>query len=1160
MLFRAVLLIALAAPLAAQDFSAAAARRLSSPARVRLNNLPVLLQSAQVWNDGETTTWSGLVDTPLPGSFTLAITGSLVSGALTTGTGQAFEISGTPSNLIYTPVEPNGPFLCPVLAEPPPPAAEAVGPVRELGPASEMDILVVYSAAAKTTAGGPDAILNQIRQSIAYSNQAFVNSGLSISLNLVGVQEVDLPESGSCSTDLNRITTLNDGIADNVGALRNQLGADLVSLWVSVGNCGGIAWLLNSPAGLPDRAFSLTVNGSPSAYRNEAFAHEIGHNLGSAHDRANAASTGLFPYSYGYQNTDAQPFFRDIMAYECAGAPCPRQPYFSNVLTAVNNRAIGIAAPAAKSADAAATFILSAPVIESYRPRGTVPSGSLTLSPSSVLTAPLTGGTLSINVVSNTTSQASTTTPWISAITPASGSGNRTVTFQVAANPNLSARIGSITFQTATTTQTLIINQLSVTGTISPSSASTGSAAGSGSFQLTLSAPSFPWSATVNAPGNWLTLTPASGTGSRFITYNFTANGFGSTRTGTISIGDQIFTLTQSSGTFTVTSPIITLPAVGGSSTFNIVTTPPGSPWSVTAFGFNGWLSVSPESGVGSQTVTYTATSNSFAYERSGTFYIGSQQIPVRQLGKNNCTVTTPIAVGNVINASLTNSPICGSAYRSNLIFPVPAARYSFAGTAGQSIRITMDSSSLDSYLFLTGPNGERIGQNDNGGGGLNAALPTATGFLVIPATGTYIIEATTGDSSPSGSGVGYTLRVLGSTAASSTLIPASATVPAAAGSGTLNLTVSPSALYRTANAFSDGNWLTVTPATGSGNGALPYTYFANPSTTPRTATIQAAGQVFTITQSAAPASVGDGPSPRPSGPIFLATSSSDKFTFNFSHPGGYQQLGVVNGLINSALDGGRACYFAYSQPAGLLFLVNDNGPESGLSAPLSLTGGSNPSYIANSQCAIFSLEASAIGNGNVLTLTLRIFFEPTFAGNRVLYLAARGGDNSSSGWKTQGAIAIPPAATTYPRSGPASPAAGTAATSVLRFVYQHDTLVNNLQTVWALMGTAVDARNACYVAYYVPGNLLLLIPDSGDGNQATAMALSGSGTLENSQCRISAAGSSAVFSDGQLTLNLNTTFKAPFSSNPFGMWTAAQNQAVQTSPWKIVGAWQVNQ
>ena len=48
--------------------------------------------------------------------------------------------------------------------------------------------------------------------------------------------------------------------------------------------------------------------------------------------------------------------------------------------------------------------------------------------------------------------------------------------------------------------------------------------------------------------------------------------------------------------------------------------------------------------------------------------------------------------------------------------------------------------------------------------------------------------------------------------------------------------------------------------------------------------------------------------------------------TFAFRDSAGWQDLDVVNILINGTLDGRNACYLAYSQPSKTLYLVNDDG------------------------------------------------------------------------------------------------------------------------------------------------------------------------------------------------------------------------------------------
>ncbi len=285
-----------------------------------------------------------------------------------------------------------------------------------------------------------------------------------------------------------------------------------------------------------------------------------------------------------------------------------------------------------------------------------------------------------------------------------------------------------------------------------------------------------------------------------------------------------------------------------------------------------------------------------------------------------------------------------------------------------------------------------------------------------------------------------------------------------------------------------------------------------------------------------------------------IGSGTSQTLTFKFSHPQGFNKLGVVNALINDYLNGDNACYIAYSVPLQTLYLVNDQGPGSGISPGLALGSAAS---VANSQCTIFGTGSSSLGSGNDLTLTLNIQFKAAFNGNKVIYLAARDEVSGNSGWRTMGASLIPEAAVSFPRGNNLSPVSGSGATQVLTLTYQDATAATNLQTAWALINTAIDGRSACYVAYSQPGNALYLVPDNGDGSLAASIPLGGTGTLENSQCRISAQGSSAVASGNQLTLNLNVTFKSAFTGAK-GVWAATQTLALQTSPWKIVGAWQV--
>lgn len=283
-----------------------------------------------------------------------------------------------------------------------------------------------------------------------------------------------------------------------------------------------------------------------------------------------------------------------------------------------------------------------------------------------------------------------------------------------------------------------------------------------------------------------------------------------------------------------------------------------------------------------------------------------------------------------------------------------------------------------------------------------------------------------------------------------------------------------------------------------------------------------------------------------------VSAGSSQSYVFQFSDPGGWQALSVVNVLFNHSLDGRQACYLAYSVPDNVLYLVPDSG--TGLLPGLVLNGSGST---GNSQCTVSGAGSSASGSGNNLTLTLNVSFNSSFGGDKVVYMAARDASNNS-GWQTMGVRAVAPVPATFPNPAGMSPASGNTANTTLTFAYQDANSASNLQTMWALINTALDGRSACYLAYYAPANQVFLVPDNGDGAKAAGMSLSGSNTLSNSQCTVSASGSGVVKSGAQAAVSLNIGFTPSFAG-PKIVWMAAQTLGgAQTSTWQALGAWTV--
>jgi len=192
-----------------------------------------------------------------------------------------------------------------------------------------VDVLVVYTAAAREAAGGTDASIQaRIALGVTETNIAYMKSGVHQRLRLVGAEWVDYTQSNTdMATDLERLTGVDDGYMDAVHARRDTLGADLVQLVVgSISNGCGVAWLMErvSVAFAP---LAFSVSAYPCISPNYTFGHELAHNMGSTHAPDDPSTLPVFPYSYGYKHPGG--LFRTVMAYT-TGCNCPRVLHFSN--------------------------------------------------------------------------------------------------------------------------------------------------------------------------------------------------------------------------------------------------------------------------------------------------------------------------------------------------------------------------------------------------------------------------------------------------------------------------------------------------------------------------------------------------------------------------------------------------------------------------------------------------------------------------------------------------------------------------------------------------------------------------------------------------------------------------------------------------------------
>jgi len=387
-----------------------------------------------------------------------------------------------------------------------------------------------------------------------------------------------------------------------------------------------------------------------------------------------------------------------------------------------------------------------------------------------------------------------------------------------------------------------------------------------------------------------------------------------------------------------------------------------------------------------------------------------------------------------------------------------------------------------------------------------------------------------------------FTVTQAGNTCAF--VLSSPAPVPSAGISGSVTVTAGPGSCPWTA--VSHDVWITLTSgSSGSGTGSVGYTVSANPGPA-RTGTLTVAGQTVTITQQAQPTVTSLSP--------VSGSGANHTIVFTFTDPDGYQDLRILNVLINNALNGNNACYLAYDRLTNTLYMVPDNG--TGLLPGLVLNGSGS---VSNSQCTVNGAGSSALGAGNTLTMTLSMNFnQTTFPGDKITYLAARDNAFNNSGWRVMGVWSVPRLTPVFPSIMSATPSEGTGVNQQFVVTYRDATSSANLRTMQVLLNSDLNANSACYMGYDHASNQLYLVDDTNNSLLLPGIAPnSATGTVENSQCRIDGAGTTKSESGTDLILTVNLTFKPSFVGSKV-VFTGVQTISNANSDWHALGYWHV--
>ena len=202
---------------------------------------------------------------------------------------------------------------------------------------TQIDVLVVYTPAARNAQGGTAGIDALIDLWVGVANEALENSDAIPRINLVHTALTNYVEGNitELRAHTHRLSHPDDGYMDEVHELRNEHAADLVSVIVFSNDANGYG---NGRIG---GSFSTIATLALST----SLVHELGHNMGLRHDRYRAleyrGAAEIAGGEFGYVNqvqfepgASSSARWRTIMARdpqcEDSGWECPRLKRFSN--------------------------------------------------------------------------------------------------------------------------------------------------------------------------------------------------------------------------------------------------------------------------------------------------------------------------------------------------------------------------------------------------------------------------------------------------------------------------------------------------------------------------------------------------------------------------------------------------------------------------------------------------------------------------------------------------------------------------------------------------------------------------------------------------------------------------------------------------------------
>lgn len=251
---------------------------------------------------------------------------------------------------------------------------------------------------------------------------------------------------------------------------------------------------------------------------------------------------------------------------------------------------------------------------------------------------------------------------FVSSFGPSSGTGNGTVSFTFPVNTTPNDRF--CTFIIAGQGFTLTQQGVGQTCSYSLSDNAETVTNTAGTYNVSVSTdPTCAW--TASSPCNWVTTSPASGTGNGQVALTYLANTTSQSRTCTLTIAGQPFVLTQNGVPCTYSFPQgqLTVGSNANSPTIPFITNLSTCAW--TSQSSCTWLTTNPTSGTGSISLAIVHEANPLPIARTCTLTVGGATLVVTQQASGGCiyqlsssSESIP-ATGEILNPILLTTPNC---------------------------------------------------------------------------------------------------------------------------------------------------------------------------------------------------------------------------------------------------------------------------------------------------------------------------------------------------------------------------------------------------------------------------------------------------------------------------------------------------------------------